>query len=206
MKEVNPQDTSRAAAFASFVHAPMPMVTLFKTIDVSRLVRLSKRRGLKFNMLMCYCAGLAAARVPEFRLLPVGDRLFEYDSLGINVIVANAKGGINACDVPFSPDLNRFNADYLELTSRVRESCSDFSLDDAMILGTSSLVECELDGVVNQYSGIFNNPFLIWCKYKRRWWRYSLRLSFQFHHVQMDGGHACCFLDELQKSIDALSV
>ena len=101
MKEVNPQETDRAASFASFIHAPMPMVTLFKTIDVTRLVRLSKRRGLKFNMLMCYCAGLAASRVPEFRLLPVGERLFEYDALGVNVIVANNKGGINACDVPF---------------------------------------------------------------------------------------------------------
>ena len=28
-----------------------------------------------------------------------------------------------------------------------------------------------------------------------------LPISFQFHHVQMDGGHGARFLDELQKTI-----
>ena len=29
----------------------------------------------------------------------------------------------------------------------------------------------------------------------------TLPISFQFHHVQMDGGHGTRFLDELQKTI-----
>jgi chloramphenicol O-acetyltransferase len=29
----------------------------------------------------------------------------------------------------------------------------------------------------------------------------TLPISFQFHHVQMDGGHGARFLDELQKTI-----
>ena len=49
----------------------MPMVTFFKTIDVSRLTRISRRTGLKFNMLMCYCIGMAASGVKEFYMLPV---------------------------------------------------------------------------------------------------------------------------------------
>ena len=38
---VDPTQTSRAYAFEMWMQAPMPMVTLFKTLDVSRLVRLS---------------------------------------------------------------------------------------------------------------------------------------------------------------------
>lgn len=53
MKEVNPRETTRAYAFEMWMDAPMPMVTFFKTIDVTRLVRISKRTGLKFNVLMC---------------------------------------------------------------------------------------------------------------------------------------------------------
>ncbi len=52
MREVNPKETTRAYAFEMWMQAPMPMVTFFRTLDVSRLVRLSRRRGLKFNMLM----------------------------------------------------------------------------------------------------------------------------------------------------------
>ena len=31
-------------------------------------------------------------------------------------------------------------------------------------------------------------------------------ISFQFHHVQMDGGHAARFLEELQKTINTIRV
>lgn len=46
---------TRAYAFEMWMDAPMPMVTFFKTLDVTRLIRFSRRSGLKFNMLMCWC-------------------------------------------------------------------------------------------------------------------------------------------------------
>ena len=57
MKEINPKDTTRAYAFEMWMNAPRPMVTFFKTLDVSHLVKMSRKSGLKFNMLMCYCIG-----------------------------------------------------------------------------------------------------------------------------------------------------
>ena len=42
MKEVNPKETPRAYAFEMWMDAPMPMLTFFKTVDVTRLVRISK--------------------------------------------------------------------------------------------------------------------------------------------------------------------
>jgi len=35
-KEVNPKETSRSQAFELWMEAPNPMVTFFKTIDVTR--------------------------------------------------------------------------------------------------------------------------------------------------------------------------
>lgn len=75
MKEVDPKSTSRALAFALWMKAPMPMVTLMKTLDVTALVRLSRKRNYKFNMLLCWCIGKAAAGMEDFYLLPVGDKL-----------------------------------------------------------------------------------------------------------------------------------
>ena len=71
MKEVNPQETTRAYAFEFWMKAPNPMVTFIKTIDVTRLIKVSRRKGLKFNMLLDWCIGKAAASVKEFHMLPV---------------------------------------------------------------------------------------------------------------------------------------
>ena len=61
-----------------------------------------------------------------------------------------------------------------------------------------------LVGAVGMNSGIFNNPFLIWGRYRRGLFRTTLPLSFQFHHTQMDGVHAGRFLQRLQEDILAL--
>ncbi len=203
MREVNPGETERAYAFEMWMRAPMPMVTFFKTLQVSRLVRKSRRTGMKFNMLMCYCIGKAASGVKEFYMLPVGDKLMRYDSLAVNTIVKNREGEVSSCDVPFTEDLETFNKDYLRLTRQVAETCVNHDIADSMVIGSSSLAQYEIDGAVGMYSGVFNNPFLIWGKYRRRLFKTTLVVSFQFHHTQMDGAHAALFLHRLQEEISS---
>ena len=201
-QEVNPAETSRALAYDLWMQAPNPMVTFFKTMDVTNLVKVGRKRHLKFNMLLDYCIGKAAAGIQEFFLLPVGDKLIRYDRIAVNTIVKNAKGEVSSCDVPFSDDLPTFNRDYLHYTAQVAGSCQDHDLSgDSMVIGTSAIVETEIDGVIGMNSGIFNNPFLIWGRYRRRFFGYSLPISFQFHHTQMDGAHAGRFLADLQNAI-----
>ena len=202
--EINPKETARAYAFEMWMKAPMPMVTFFKTLDVTRLVKVSKRSDMKFNMLMCWCIGKAASGIKEFYLLPEGDKLMRYDSIAVNTIVANKEGEVSSCDIPFSDDLSAFNQSYLRLTKQVAESCTNHDLADSMVIGTSALAQYEIDGAVGMYSGIFNNPFLIWGKYKRRFFKTTLTISFQFHHTQMDGAHAARFLQCLQYEINKL--
>ena len=205
MKEVNPQTTTRAYAFEMWMNAPMPMVTFFKTLDVSNLLKISKKKRLKFNMLMCYCIGMAASKVKEFYMLPVSGKLMQFDTIAVNTIVANSAGEVSSCDLPFSKDLAQFNKTYLQLTKQVAESCVDHDLSaESMVIGTSALAQYEIDGAVGMYSGIFNNPFMIWGKYKRAWLKTYLTVSFQFHHTQMDGAHAAQFLEYIQKEIDKI--
>lgn len=198
---VNPKTTSRAQAFELWMNAPNPMVTFFKTLDVSPLVKLSRRRKFKFNMLLCWCVGKAAGEVKEFFLLPVGGELLKYDSLAVNTIVKNKIGEVSSCDVPFSEDIRKFNCDYLELTSEVAQICQNHDLAQSMVIGTSAIIDTEIDGAVGMNSGIFNNPFMIWGKYRRRLFKITLTVSFQFHHTQMDGAHAGRFLELLQRNI-----
>ena len=201
---IDPKTTTRASAYELWMSAPNPMVTFFKTLDVTPLVRFSRKHGYKFNMLLCWCIGKAASEIKEFYLLPVGRELLKYDNIAVNTIVKNKTGEVSSCDVPFSDDIARFNADYLRLTRAVAESCENHDLTDSMVIGTSAIIDTEIDGAVGMNSGIFNNPFIIWGKYHKGLFKTTLKLSFQFHHTQMDGAHAGRFLQRLQKGIYAL--
>ncbi len=202
--EVNPKETTRAYAFEMWMNAPVPMVTFIKTLDVTRLRKAARRRGMKFNMLMCWCIGRAASAVKEFYTLPVGGRLVQYDTIAVNTIVANSEGEVSSCDIPFTADLQQFNADYMRLTRQVAETCRNHDLTESMVIGTSALAQYDIDGAVGMYSGVFNNPFMIWGRYRKHFFKTTLTVSFQFHHTQMDGAHAARFLDNLQKEINKL--
>ncbi len=204
-REVNIKDTKRAIAYELWMNAPNPMVTFFKTLNVTNLIKTSKKRHLKFNMLLNYCIGKAALSVEEFYLLPVGQKLLQYDTIAVNTIVKNIEGEVSSCDILYTNDIEKFNNDYLKYTLEVANSCKDRDLsDNSMVIGTSAIIDTEIDGAVGMNSGIFNNPFIIWGKYKRKLFRYYLPISFQFHHTQMDGAHAGKFLSNLQNEINSL--
>ena len=205
VKEIQTKDTTRTAAYELWMKAPNPMVTFFKTFDVTNLIKVSRKRSLKFNMLLDYCIGRAAVKVKEFYILPVGDKLIQYDTIAVNTIVKNKEGEVSSCDLSYNAELNQFNEEYLKYTAQVAASCQDRDLsENSMVIGTSAIIDTEIDGAVGMNSGIFNNPFIIWGRYKKKWFRYYLPLSFQFHHTQMDGAHAGVFLKNLQNEINLL--
>ena len=205
-QEINPQETSRAEAFELWMTSPMPMVTLTKTFNVSNIIKLSKKSGIKFNTLLCWCIGKAAGQMEVFYTLPEQGKLYKYDRIAINVIVNNHKGGINSCDIPFTEDITKFSHDYHTLTTQASSDCKSSFLDDYLIVGTSAMIQTELDCIVNQYTDKFSNPMVMWGKYRKHWFKTTLPISFQFHHVQMDGGHGAAFLELLQKEIANLKM
>ena len=202
--EVNIEETTRAEAFSLWMTSPMPMVTLTKTFNVNKLLKASKRRGVKFNALLCWCIGKAASKINEFYILPEKEKLFKYDSIAINVIVNNCKGGINSCDIAYTDDVEQFVREYNLLTEQVASQCESSFIEDSMIVGTSAMIQTELDCIVNQYTDKFCNPMVMWGKYRRNWFTTTLPISFQFHHVQMDGGDGAYFLEQLQQVINEL--
>lgn len=208
-QEINPALTSRSRAFEFWMSSPMPMVTIVKTFDISHLIKKSRKKKWKLNMLLCWSVGCAASRTKEFYLLPENiegqfsknGRLMQYADIAINVIVRNKKGGISSCDIPYSADIEQFNRDYLRLTQAASLQCESSFTDDAMVIGTSAVTETEIDSIFNQYTDKFCNPMLLWGRYKHGFLRTTLPISFQFHHVQMDGGEAAKFMELLQTTI-----
>lgn len=184
-REVQIKGSKREKAFELWIKAPNPMVTFFKNIDISNLVKISNKKNMKLNMLLNYCIGKAAFDIKEFYFLPVGDKLIKFDTIAVNTIIKNKNGEINSCDILYLDNLEKFSKNYENCTSKVRDNCEDIDLSkDSMVIGTSAILETELDGALGMNSGIYNNPFIIWGRYKKKWFKYYLSISFQFHHAQ----------------------
>ena len=64
---------------------PNQMVAFFKTLDVSNLVKISKKKKLKFNKLLNYCIDKSAVDIKEFYILPVGNQFVQYDSIPLTL-------------------------------------------------------------------------------------------------------------------------
>jgi chloramphenicol O-acetyltransferase type A len=202
--ELNPAETSRALAYQCWSSSVVPMVTIAKGIDVTKLVRISKKRNYKINMLMCWCIGKAASTIPECYLLSEDDKLYRYDSLSIQVIVQDKKGKLAFCDVPFNDDLVEFNKSYLERTGMSYETGEDNLLPDRLMISTSALPYLQFDVCVNQYNPTYKNAFLVWGQFSRHLWKYSVRMSLNFCHLLMDGSHVATFFNNFQGAINGL--
>ncbi len=201
MKELLPEKTNRALAYSLFIDAPQPTVTVFKTLNVTRLYRYA-RRGEKFNAMLCYTAALAAKEVAEFQTRVKDKRLYALEApFHISFVLKNKAGGLGICAVPICESYAEFSRLYEEKAKALYESCAPMGDEESVLLGTSAMTETVLDGIVNLYSEAFCNPFLSWSRYEKHFFKVNLKASFQFHHVQMDGGHAAKFLELWQQKI-----
>ena len=120
------------------------------------------------------------------------------------MIVKNADGGLSSCDIPYNENIKEFTENYLRLTQQATTENKNVVLKDSMIIGTSAMIQTELDCIVNQYTDKFCNPMVMWGNIRKGWIRRSLPISFQFHHVQMDGTQGALFLKYLQETIKSL--
>ena len=201
MQELKPEETPRALAYSLFIDAPQPTVTVFKRLDISRLLRFTGR-GNRLNTMLCYTAGKAALEIPEFQTRVKNKRLYALEApFYISFVLKNKAGGLGICAVPICESYGEFCRLYEEKAKALYESCLPMGDEESILLGTSAMTQTVLDGIVNLYSEAFCNPFLSWSRYEKHFFKTTLTVSFQFHHVQMDGGHAAEFLELWQQKI-----
>lgn len=72
-------------------------------------------------MLLDYCIGKSASSIEEFYILPVGDKLIQYDTLAVNIIVKNKDGEVSSCDILYTDDLEKYNEEYLKIPEKLHK-------------------------------------------------------------------------------------
>lgn len=204
-RKVTPQEAGRQFAYDCWIDNTMPMVTVVSTLDVTRVIRYSKKHKKKLNMLMCYCIVKAASKIKEMYTFLDGKQLFTSERMTIQTIIAREDGELRFCDLPYCDTLEEFNQYYENNTRRVKETGEHIIDGEGAPIYTSCVTNMYLDVAVNQFNDKFTQPFLAWGKYRKVFlWRYKLPISMQFHHVQMDGRAAGEFYNNLQSEFDKL--
>ena len=85
-QEINPKNTSRAQAFELWMKSPMPMVTLVKTLDVTRLRKYAKRYSMPFNMAKAgFTVHVLSDCITSYDLKKLPEMLAYYESKGCEV-------------------------------------------------------------------------------------------------------------------------
>lgn len=192
-------------AYNAWIDNTMPMVTIVSTLDVTHIVRYSKRHKMRLNMLMLYCIGRAASHVKEFYTFLCDKQFYTSDRLTIQTIVNFRDGGIGFCDMPYCESVKEFGEHYERNTRRVMETGKSLLDTDGAPIYTSCVPNMYIDAAVNQYCNAWPQPFIAWGRYRKEWlWRKKLPVSMQFHHVQMDGMAVGEFFGHLQAEMDRL--
>lgn len=184
------------------------MATYINTLDVTNLVKISKKKHLKFNMLMNYCIGKAAVPIKEFFFLPINDELIlQMSHFAVGVMLINKKKELSHCDIEFNDDLETFNRAYLKYTKEVAETSENrYLFGDTIDIQTSAVPGVDMDYAIPMFNGLVALPFMVWFKYKKKGFRYYLTITGQFHCLQMDTIHVGQFFGNLQKEINDLQV
>lgn len=201
----SPIGTPRQSSYEDFKHCACPTIMLSKVFDITRVVRMARRHGLKLNMLLCWIIGKAASEIREFYVLYEQHMLHEYDSLSLNIVV-DAGDAIFLCDVPYSPSLKQFAEDYDRICAQTISERHNILFDNHARVGTSTLVQTELSFFTGGYNEKYTNPFITWGRYHKGWFRSTLPVTLRVNHIQMDGGQCARFLAGMERIIEDIQI
>lgn len=207
-EKINPENSSRAFAYKNLSKALLPMVTFVKKIDVTRVKKLSKKSGHKLNCIFNYLIIKTAMEIPEFFLYIDGttNDLYKCDKLTLRFMSQKKNGFLALCVVPYAEDFLTFEKGYLDAVKDCYENNRDMIIEDSAVIGSSALPWTTLESAVNGCWENLTNPFVVMPKIEKKAFKYYMNISFQFHHLQMDGKHACDFLEKLQTNIKRFKI
>lgn len=208
LEKINPEESSRALAYQYLNNQVLPTVTLIKRIDVTKIKKISKKTGHKFNCIINYLILKSAMNIPEFFLKIDGtdNGLFKSDKICLSFMSKKKNGFLAYCGVEYAEDFLTFEKQYNLAVKYCYENNCDKFIEDSARIGTSTVPWTNLVGIINGYGPNFTNPFITLPKIEKKFFRYYINISFQSHHLQMDGEQACKYLENLEKNVKSFKI
>ena len=207
MREINPQATTRAYAFEMWMQALNPMVTFFKNLDVTNLIRYAKEKGGSTFHAILWAAVKAANSVPELRQRIVGGKIVEYEHCNAGYTVALEDHTFCNCYTESRMSLDAFFVDAAKRQEEAKKHPGFVNPDEEEtgLIFTSCIPWLSFTQVIQPAPIPADcNPRIVFGKYIPEGERTLMPLHIQCNHALVDGFHVAEFYREFQQINDSL--
>ena len=197
----------RRRHFELFRAMDFPYSSLCANVDVSRLRRRAKERGLSFTVSLVHALSTAANALPEFRQRIRGDDVVEHAVVHPSLTVLAEGDLFGFCLIPYAKDLAAFAAAAERAIARAKVSPTledEPGRDDLLYLTGVPWVSFTALGHPMHLSTGDSIPRIAWGRFFPQGGRLLMPLSVQVHHALVDGVHLGRFYERAQEELDQL--
>lgn len=208
MKTIDIETWDRKGYFKAYAGTDFPYINVGAHLDITRLLRFSRKQGLSSYLALIFSAHRAAEGIRNFRyrimdgkpvlndsMCPCFTYLQKGADLFINVIVER------------SEDIREFHRNAKE---RIARQGNDLGLEIMRgrldLIKYSAIPWIQYTHVVRTIAkcGVDSVPKISWGKYFKQGDRDLVPFSVQVHHGLMDGLHVGRYFETLQRYVDGL--
>lgn len=197
----------RKEIFDLFGQGYSPYYDVTVSLEVTKPVKLCKRKGLSFYRTMIYALTRAVNRIPAFlvRIRPEG--VFEIPWASPSYTVAGQEGLFGILSLDYIPG-ESLSAFCLRAAEKEQNSggiqADEGERDDLIFISCVPWFSYTALSQERPLSPDDAFPRFLWGRYEEKEGRYILPFSMELNHRLLDGGHIRQLLEELEKVFDEI--
>lgn len=206
-RPVDPETWSRAEQFRFFRTYERPHYAITARIDVSRLMRARKSRGLSPFRTIIHAIGAGLHAVPELRMRFKGGTVTLYDHLLLSPTIPLETGDFSYTYLAWFKDRAAFDAHAKERIDEVRAgqplNANDGTIQDVAYLSCLPWLDyTALDNALPHADDCI--PRVSWGKIVPNGDGHDMAMTLQVHHALVDGRQAGDFFQATARALDSL--
>lgn len=197
----------RRTTFEFFKDYKDPFFNIAANLDVTRLYRFCKERGLPFSIASLFISIATANEIREFRLRMLGETVVEYDRIEATQTILNDDKTFSFCHFPHAETLDEFVRVGLESREKYRQLKSfDVEADRIDLIYYSVIPWVSFTSFKHANSGDHRQtvPRMVFGKMFESGDRRLMPFSVEAHHCLMDGYHIGRYFNLFQEKLDSV--
>lgn len=209
MEYINLENWPRRDHFQFFSGLAFPLYNVTTTLDVTRLRRYAKERGLSFYYAMIYVTLAVMNGLDDFRYKIRGEQIVKHDKLDSSFVVLDVDTHLlKIVNAPFAGTMEDFCAQCIRA---VAEQSSPFPDSESEQRDDLVYFSCtpwfSFTSLTNEVEGDPDDsiPRITWGKFEEKDGKWLLPYAVQLNHRLLDGWHLGQLVNGVQAYIDQLA-
>ena len=206
-REIDFESWERRTTFEFFKGYQDPFFNMAANLDVSRLYRFCKERGMPFSIAALYFSIATANEIREFRFRMIEEKVVEFERIEATQTMLNDDNTFSFCYFPMQDSLEEFVAAGLESREKYgRLKTFDVEAERIDLIYYSVIPWVSFTSFKHANSGDNRQtvPRMVFGKMFEDGSRRLMPFSVEVHHALMDGYHVGRYFNLFQEKLDSV--